>query len=89
MLVTYKKPAGVWCGFPQLPNNIYVAISKLFYISLSEIYFNKTNIKTECLENKCVARDMLTKYAINVVLLIWRAPFMQCSPHSQVTVTYG
>lgn len=41
-------------------------IFKLLYISLSEICFNKTNIKTKCLENKCMARDMLTKCVINV-----------------------
>lgn len=76
-------------GVDFLSSRTMFMLQSLFYISLSEIYFNKTNIKTECLENKCVARDMLTKYAINVVLLIWRAPFMQCSPHSQVTVTYG
>ena len=55
----------VWI-FSALNNMFMCVIFKLFYISLCEIYFNKINIKTKCLENKCTTRDMLTKYATNV-----------------------
>lgn len=36
-------------------------IFKLFCIFHSEIHFNKTNIKTKCLDNNCTVRDMLMK----------------------------
>lgn len=57
-------------------------IFKLFYIFLSEIYFNKTNIKTKYLENKCMARDMLTKYAINVIAYLENSIYAAQPPQS-------
>lgn len=71
----------VWIS-SALEQLVYAAISKLFYISVCEIYFNKTNIKTECLENKCVARDMLTKYAINVAAYLESSIYAVQPPQS-------
>lgn len=83
MLVMYKKAC--WCLVwvsSALEQHVYVAISNLFYISLSKIYFNKTNIKIECLENKCAARDMLTKYAINVAAYLESSIYAVQPPQS-------
>lgn len=57
-------------------------IFKLFYVTLSEIYSNKANIKTKCLENKCMARDMLTKYAINVTAYLESSIYAAQPPQS-------
>lgn len=68
--------------FSALNNMFMCVIFKLFYISLSEIYFNKTNIKTKCLENKCTARDMLMKYAINVTAYLESSIYAAQPPQS-------
>lgn len=68
--------------FLSSEQHVYVAIFKLFYISLSQIYFNKTNIKTECLENKCAARDMLTKCVINVATCLESSVYAAEPPRS-------